>query len=98
MHKGQRLKIPIVEKSNHEWHKFTTYNALELEGRPTKVLKKLVDTGLQEKWWTTKSLRNSEAFKKLVIICWGEAFWKHLEEMEKEGMKWHEASPPKPKE
>lgn len=81
MHEGRRIKIPVVEESSHEWKKFARIDNADLEGRPLKVLKKFVDDGVEREWWTGKTLRESEAFRKLVELCWGKEFLENLERL-----------------
>lgn len=81
MHKGRRIKIPVIEETSHKWKKVANLNDLSLEGRPTKVLTKFIDTGIDREWWTGRRLRESEAFKKLVVIAFGQVFWDKLVEM-----------------
>lgn len=85
MHKGKRISIPVVEESSHGWHKFAKMDSLELQGRPTKVLKRFVDVGVEKKWWDGKALRESKAFKSLVVLVWGKEFWERLERMRERG-------------
>lgn len=97
MHKGRRISIPVVkengediaipsiEESGHNWRRFAVINSEELQGRPTKVLKKLVDTGTRRNWWSKESLRKSEAFKSLIRLAWGQEFLDRLERMSRRG-------------
>lgn len=97
MHKGRRINIPVireqgediaiplVEESAHNWRRFAVIDSEELHGRPTKVLKKLVDTGTRRNWWTRESLRKSEAFKSLIRLAWGQEFLDKLERLNRRG-------------
>lgn len=84
MHTGKRLKIPVVEESSHNWAKVDRMYDLNLEGRPTKVLKRLVETGTKRKWWNPKTLRGSKEFRFLVKLAWGQKFLDGLDERSKE--------------
>ena len=76
---GEDISIPVVEESSHNWRRFAVIDSEELQGRPTKVLKKFVDAGTRRNWWSKESLRKSEAFKSLIRLVWGEEFLEQLE-------------------
>lgn len=84
MHTGKRLKIPLVEESSHNWAKSDRHYDLNLEGRPTKVLKRFVDTGTKRNWWSAKTLRESKEFRFLVKLAWGQKFLDDLDKRSKE--------------
>jgi hypothetical protein len=73
MHQGRRIKIPSVEESSHNWVKFAKMQDLNppLAGRPTKVLKRLIDLGFQKNWW------NEKIFEDLIIFGWDREYLKN---------------------
>ena len=85
---GKRLKIPIIketlldiptieETSKGNYSKFGLVTTANLEGRPTRVLKRFIDTGIERHWWNKKS------FEKIVELCWGKDFMEDLKAMDK---------------
>jgi len=81
MHKGRRINIPIIEESGHNWRRVARIDSEDLQGRPTKVLRKFVDTGRRRHWWDPASLRTSKEFRWLIKIVWGEEFLRQLEKL-----------------
>ncbi len=68
MHRGRRINIPVIEESSFNWVKFTKFNSLKLCGRPTKVLKRIIDLGFQRAWWDGK------IFEDLVVFAWDRGY------------------------
>lgn len=84
MHKGRRVSISLnqIEESSYKWKKFGLIKPPELQDkRPIRALEQFVGIGIDKKWWSPKSLRNSETFKRIVILCYGRRFWEDLEKM-----------------
>lgn len=82
--KGNRIAIPYIEESSHGWRRFAKIKHEELKGRPTKVLEKFVDQGIEKNWWTPEGLRESKTFRDLIVLCWGKKFLEDLERKHKE--------------
>lgn len=85
--KGNRIAIPFIEESSHGWRRFAKIRNNELHGRPTKVLEKFVDQGIEKDWWTPEGLRKSKTFRSLIELCYGKKFLEDLEKRHKEKVK-----------
>ncbi len=80
---GRRISIPRIEDRSKHNTRFAILNN-ELNGSPTKVLEKFVDTGFKGDWWTKEGLRESKAFRRLIELTWGKSFLKNLERIRRE--------------
>lgn len=70
MHQGRRISIPVIEESSHEWKKLARIDGTDLQGRPSKVLKKFIDLGFAHGWWDSKIVES------IIIFCWDRGYLK----------------------
>jgi len=68
MHQGRRINIPVIEESSFNWVKFARFDSLSLNGRPSKVLKKIIDLGFSRNWW------DGGLFEDLIIFGWDRGY------------------------
>ncbi len=73
---SKRIKIPKIEETSRgNFNKFGLITTADLEGRPTRVLQRFIDTGIERHWWDKVS------FEKVVEHCWGKEFVEDLKAM-----------------
>jgi len=63
---GKRVRIPVIEESNCSFSRFAKINGGELDGRPSKVAKRLMRMGFLREWWGEK------IYEDLIVDAWKE--------------------------
>jgi predicted chitinase len=76
---SKRLKIQQIEVTSRDnYSKFGLVTTADLEGRPTRVLKRFIDTGIERHWWDKETV-----FEKVVVACLGKKYVEDLKAMRK---------------
>ena len=63
---GKRIRLPAIEESNCSFSRFAKINDVELGGRPSKVMKRLMRIGFLREWW------GEEIYEELIVDAWRE--------------------------
>ena len=68
---GRKIQIPVIKESSRCNGKKPVWVSVgNLEGRPTKVMKRFVDLGFSREWF------NAKLFEEMVIFGWDRGYLK----------------------